>query len=270
MGYPGIFFYFFALILTFLPSFSYSQIIFKELPGYKFNYSEKDLLDLTEYRKVISLDGNWQVFAANDKEQKRVTVGVPSVFQGDGVLVFEKSFPLSKEQLNNNKFKICFLGLNYSADISVNNVIIYRHTGGQFPFSLDLPKDIINTDRRNVLSVKLLFKPDAENTIPVKQGFLIPKNFGGMFGDVYLQLMPNVSIKDPDVSYKFDPKTDRAKFQLSAKIENKDFYTKDTVQGNDQLSLKVLFQSPSGSAIAAPEQNFILSRNKEKYISQEF
>jgi beta-galactosidase len=270
MGYPGIFFYFLILITTFLPSFSYSQIIFKELPGYKFNYSDKDLLDITETRKVISLDGNWQVFAANDKDPKRVTVGVPSVFQGDGILIFEKSFSLTKDQLTNNKLKVCFLGLNYSADISVNNVIIYRHTGGQFPFSLDLPKDIINTDRRNVLSVKLLFKPDAENTIPVKQGFLIPKSYGGIFGDVYLQLLPNISLNDPDISYKYDSKTDRAKFVLSAKIENKDFYSKDTIHGNDQFGVKVIFQSPSGSIIQAADQTLQLSKSKEKFISQNF
>ena len=227
-------------------------------------------MDVTETRSVISLDGRWQVYNANDKEQKRVIVDIPSVFDGDGVLVFEKAFTLTKEQISNNKFKIYFLGLNYSADISVNNIIIYRHTGGRFSFNLDLPKDIINSDRNNILSVKLNYKADAENTIPVKQGFLLPKSYGGIFGDIYLQLLPNISINEPDISYKYDPKTNKARFILSSKIENKDFSMRDTVAGDDLLSLRIFFQSSSGSSISTQDQTFQLNRNKEKNITQNF
>jgi beta-galactosidase len=270
MGFPKLFLYFFVFFSILLSHFSYAQVVFKELPGYKFNYSEKDLLDVTETRNVISLDGRWLVYNANDKEQKKVIVNLPSVFDGDGMLVFEKAFTLTKEQISNNKFKIYFLGLNYSADISVNNIIIYRHTGGRFSFSLDLPKDIINSDRNNIISVKLNYKADAENTIPVKQGFLLPKSYGGIFGDIYLQLLPNISINEPDISYKYDPKTNKARFILSSKIENKDFSMRDTVAGDDLLSLRIFFQSSSGSSISTPGQTFQLNRNKEKNITQNF
>jgi beta-galactosidase len=270
MGFPRLFLYFISLFSILIPHFSYAQIIFKELPGYKFNYSEKDLIDITETRNIISLDGRWQVYNASDKEQKRVKVEIPSVFNGDGVLVFEKAFTLTKEQISNNKFKIYFLGLNYSADISVNNIIIYRHTGGRFSFNLDLPKDIITPDKNNILSVKLNYKADAENTIPVKQGFLLPKSYGGIFGDIYLQLLPNISINDPDISYKYDSKTNKARFVLSSKIENKDFSSKDTIAREDIFNLKVIFQSPSGSTSIVPDQTFQISRNKEKNLIQNF
>ena len=270
MGFPKNFLYFFPFFSILLPHFSYTQILFKELPGYKFNYSEKDLIDVTETRSVVSLDGRWQVYNATDKEQKRVIVDIPSVFDGDGVLVFEKAFTLTKEQISNNKFKIYFLGLNYSADISVNNIIIYRHTGGRFSFNLDLPKDIINSDRNNILSVKLNYIADAENTIPVKQGFLLPKSYGGIFGDIYLQLLPNISINDPDISYKYDPKSNKARFVLSSKIENKDFSSRDTSAKDDLLNLKILFQSPTGNINLAQDQIFQLSRNKEKNLIQNF
>jgi beta-galactosidase len=270
MGFPRFYLYFISFFSILLSHFSYPQIIFKELPGYKFNYLEKDLIDITETRNVISLDGRWQVYNANDKEQKRVKVEIPSVFDGDGVLVFEKAFTLTKEQISNNKFKIYFLGLNYSADISVNNVIIYRHTGGRFSFNLDLPKDIITSDKNNILSVKLNYKADAENTIPVKQGFLLPKSYGGIFGDIYLQLLPNISINDPDISYKYDPKTNKARFTLSSKIENRDFSLKDTSAREDLLNLKIIFQSPTGSITLAQDQAFQLSRNKEKNLTENF
>jgi beta-galactosidase len=270
MGFPRLFLYFFSLFTIILPHFSFSQIIFKELPGYKFNYSEKDLLDITETRNVISLDGRWQVYNANDKQQRRVKVELPSVFDGEGVLIFEKAFTLTKEQISNNKFKIYCLGLNYSADISVNNIIIYRHTGGRFSFNLDLPKDIIHSDRNNILSFRLNYKVDAENTIPVKQGFLLPKSYGGIFGDIYIQLLPNITINDPDISYKYDPKSNKARFILSSKIENKDFSSRDTSAIEDLLNFKISFQSPEGNATLTQDQTFKLSRNEEKNLIQNF
>lgn len=270
MGFPKLFLFFIVYIAIILPHFSYPQIIFKELPGYKFNYSEKDLLDITETRNIISLDGRWQVYHTNDKEQKRVKIDIPSIFEGDGVLVFEKAFTLTKEQISNNKFKLNFLGLNYSADISINNIIIYRHTGGRFSFSLDLPKDIINADKNNILSVKLNYKADAENTIPVKQGFLLPKSYGGIFGDIYLQLLPNISINDPDISYKYDPRANKAKFILSSRIEDKDFSLRDTSATDELLNLKIIFLSPSGTSTQVQDQAFQISRNKEKNITQNF
>jgi beta-galactosidase len=270
MGFPKLNLYFFVFFSILLPHFSYTQIIFKELPGYKFNYSEKDLLDVTETRNVISLDGRWQVYNANDKEQKRVIIDLPSIFDGDGMLVFEKAFTFTKEQISNNKFKIFFLGLNYSADISVNNIIIYRHTGGRFSFNLDLPKDIINSDRNNILSVKLNYKADAENTIPVKQGFLLPKSYGGIFGDIYIQLLPNISINESEISYKYDPKINKARFVLSSIIENKNFLSKDTGAEDELLNLRIIFQSSTGISTSAQDQTFQLSRNKEKNITQNF
>jgi beta-galactosidase/beta-glucuronidase len=36
----------------------------------------------------------------------------------------------------------------------------------------------------------------VKNTIPLKQRFLFPQNFGGVIRDVYLHLTPNVSISD--------------------------------------------------------------------------
>ena len=67
----------------------------------------------------------------------------------EGEFIFEKNFPLTSDQLNNHKISVVFFGLNYSADISVNKVIIYRHPGGEFPFTVSLPRDILSSDKDN-------------------------------------------------------------------------------------------------------------------------
>lgn len=268
MGTPR-YFLFISFLFTFLvTAISFGQIKFKQLDGYQIKSSDSDLFDITETRRIIPLDGRWNVYSNEDKEKKRVSVEVPSVFEGEGELVFEKSFQINQDQLNNNNFSIYFLGLNYSADISVNNKIIYRHSGGEFPFDLELPKDVLKANRNNLLSVKLLYKLDSENTIPLKQRFLFPKNYGGIFRDVYLQATPNVSISDADIYSKYDSRSGRVRFSINSRIENFERTNADTSANGNQFNLKVLFLSPSGTTVASSEQEFQLVKNKEKTVAQ--
>ena len=185
----------FIAAIIFIQTIS-AQVIFRDLPNYKINTSDQLFFDITDTRDVISLNGNWKVYPSDDDKKEKVSVRVPSIFEGKGEFIFEKSFPLTNAQLNNHKISLNFFGLNYSADISVNKVIIYRHPGGEFPFTVSLPRDILRSDKDNIISVKLSYNLDSQNTIPLKQRFLFPQNFGGVIRDVYLHLTPNVSISD--------------------------------------------------------------------------
>ncbi len=151
------------------------QIIFKNLPQDDLLAVDSLFLDIGKTRKILPLNGNWKVYTANSDRIDKVNVEIPSVFEGESNLIFEKSFTLSASDISNHILKLNFLGLNYSADISLNNISIYRHTGGEFPFSLNLPKDVLHSDKANILSVRLSNKSDSKNTNPVKQKFQFHK-----------------------------------------------------------------------------------------------
>src|SRR4030067_516094 len=169
MGFPKIIYSLTLFLLFFLPKISFSQIIFKELPGYKFNFSDSSFFCLSETRSVIPLNGDWIVYSAEDEKPKKTSVNIPSIFSGNAELIFEKTFNLTSEQVREKKIKLYVLGLNYLADIIVNDIVIYRHRGGEYPFIVELPRDILHAEKSNLISVKLSFKPDPENTIPLKQ-----------------------------------------------------------------------------------------------------
>ena len=268
MGFPKYILLTSLFLFLFLP-FSRAQIVFKELPGYRIADSDSLFFDITANRKIIPLNGSWKVHPAGDEKAQKVAVNVPSVFQGEGELIFEKSFTVPLEDLKNYQMKLVFFGINYSADISVNKNIIYRHPGGEFPFQVDLPKDILNTDKSNIISVKLNYKLDSENTIPLKQRFLFPQNFGGIIRDVYIHLIPNISLRDVAVSYKYFPGSKSASLQINSRAENKEF-TKaaDTLAGDNGLTYRVNITSPDGSVIKNPvESKFTLIPNKDKSFS---
>ncbi len=267
MGFPRFFPFTILLIYAFIILPLNAQIIFKELPNYQINSSDSSFFDIGSTRSIIPLDGRWYVYPYSSKGKNKVTVSVPSVFHGNGDLVFEKYFTLTKDELNNHAMKLVFLGLNYTADISVNGVIIFRHSGGDFPFSFNLPRDILGTEKKNVLSVRLFYKLDSENTIPLKQRFLFPQNFGGIIRDVYIKMMPNVAITDENLSSDYNHSSDKARINFYAKISDNAFYN-DSSSNKNQFTLKVKFLSPTGNEISAPDNTFTLSPNKEKDITQ--
>ena len=246
-----------------------AQIVFKELPDYHAKI-DSSFFDITSTRKIILLDGVWKVYTDKGNDRKSSEVIVPSVFSGQAELTFEKEFTVTRNELNNYIMFIHFLGMNYSADISVNNVIIYRHTGGEFPFQFELPHDILRVDKKNVLSVKLLYKLDSENTIPVKQRFLFPQSFGGIFRDVYIHLTPNISISGLNVLSDFDLKSDRAVVKINSEIKNREFKrTSDSIETPNNLNLIIKIFKPDGSLESTVENKFTLDRNKNTSVNKD-
>ncbi len=256
------------LFLLIFSSNSYSQIVFKSLPEYKMPATDSLFLGISSTRKIISLNGTWAVRPSNEKSEKAVAVNIPSIFKGNGELTFEKQFALTNDQIIHNRMTLNILGLNYTADISVNNIIIYRHSGGAYPFHIDLPRDVLHSDRKNVLTIKLFYKLDSENTIPLKQRFLFPQNFGGIFRDAYISLIPNISIVETKLESKLDGHK-KAEISVYSKIDNKEFSKlQDSTSASDEFSFKVNFISPDSEIHSGKEIKFSLPRNKEKSFNQ--
>ncbi|MGD1006157.1 MAG: glycoside hydrolase family 2 TIM barrel-domain containing protein [Ignavibacteriaceae bacterium] len=270
MGLPKNIFFTILLLISFLAKSSSGQIIFKELPDYQIKSSDSSFFDIGSTRSIIPLDGTWEVYSPNSKEDEKVSVSIPSIFQGDGELIFDKYFNLSKSDIQNHKMKLVFLGLNYTADISMNGVIIFRHSGGEVPFQFDLPKDILRSDGRNVLSVRLYYRLDSGETIPLKQRFLFPQNFGGIIRDVYIQLLPNVSISDLNLLSNYESGTNRSRVSIFSKIYNNEFSkSSDTLTSQNQFVLRVKFISPNGGSVTSTaDYLFQLIPNRERDIFQ--
>lgn len=257
------------LLILVSQTFLSAQIIFRNLPQYKLNSADLLFFDITDTRKIIPLNGEWKVYSGDEVEKNRVSVSVPSIFQGDGNFTFEKSFKLSAMDLNNSRMKLVFFGLNYTADISVNGNIIYRHSGGEYPFVLDLPRDILTFEEDNIISVNLSYKLDSEDTIPFKQRFLFPQNYGGIIRDVYLHLTPNVNIKDVMINKNINIANKRTSLEIKTLLENREFRKPgDTLVLPTDFSIKVKAYAPDGvTEIEGNPLKFELKQNTEKEIT---
>lgn len=181
---------FIFLFLTFNSFFA--QIRIKELssplPYKSVNYSN------TETRKIFSLNKSWNLTMKNS-ESDGVTINIPSTYTSDDIMVFQKLLNFVPSEIEKNNFIIHFLGISYSADVFFNDIIIYKKAGGNTPFVVELPNNIISTDGKNTLKVVIKKGLDSENSIPLFQRFLFPKNSGGIVRDVFLEVVPKENLK---------------------------------------------------------------------------
>ncbi|MDP2037389.1 MAG: hypothetical protein Q8L04_08395, partial [Ignavibacteria bacterium] len=182
----------YSLILL-LPILNQAEIKVTPLQSNKNQNFDNILFGASETRNVFLINDAWKVYHESDPQNK-VKISVPAVFEGEDVLVFERSLELTEQQIQQNQIKIGFLGLNNAAEISVNGNNIYIHYGGAAPFEVSLPKDILRADKANKIAVKINRKLDSETTIPTKQRFLFPELGGGIIRDVYIKIVPLLSI----------------------------------------------------------------------------
>jgi len=247
---------------------SISQIIFKELPGYKQDLSDSSFWGISSTRNIIPLNGKWQVFSPEDKEPRKFSVNIPSSFLGEGDLVFENTFELTREQILSNKIKLHLLGLSYIADILINDIVVYRHRGGEYPFKIELPTNILNTEKRNKISIKLAYAPDSETTIPLKQKFFFPEGFGGITKDIFLYLEPTISIADYKLNYVVDKKSKNLLLTLTGKVDGK-YINRivDTISADNDFKVTVTVYSPDSTS-RKEEESFRLKPNETKNIKR--
>ncbi len=253
--------------MLFFCGFLSGQVVFREPPNYKPNIENKSFWGISETRSISFLNGTWSVYPANRELKKKVSIKIPSVFESNAELIFEKSFQISETERLNYSFELVFLGLNYRADISVNEVIIYRHLGGEFPFTVDLGRDVLRSDSTNLLSVKLFYELDSEITIPVKQRFMFTKNYGGILHDVYICKKPNVNISRVDISSEIDKTGTTASIKLVSGLIDKTIQDFQSEGKASKFYLRSIVKSPDGNIVkTSPNIPFELERNNAKTI----
>ena len=195
-------------------------------------------LETTETRYLKSLNGNWKVFFADEPENFS-EVDLPATFTSDKEIILERKFETSVKEISSSFIKLNFLGINYTAEIYVNNTGIYKHPGGEIPFSIDLPIEILNYDTQNTLRIKIQYNIDSRNTIPLHQRFLFPKNYGGILRDIFLSFSPRVGIEDLTFALASDRNPYEGRMNIDVKLHDFTNIVKDSLLDNHDGRFKI-------------------------------
>jgi len=236
-----------------LQNLIFAQIKVTSLPQNSNGIFDPVFFDKNEFRNVELINSGWSVYHENNPEEK-ITVSVPAVFEGEESLVFEKKITLTTSQIQNSQLVLGFLGLNYSADISINGYNIYKHTGGSYPFELSLPKDILK--EYSTITVKVNSRLNSENSIPSTQRFLFSSLSGGIFRDVYIKTVSSLHLTYNSYSFSFDQTFSKASLNFKIGIGNSAFQKSSQVSQTKEVLVRInLF--PKGSTLAQSKGDFV-------------
>jgi beta-galactosidase len=227
------------LILLIIPIAHKAQISTKQIPSSAIIALDSTIQKSGSVRKLMPLINDWKV-SPESNPSKSITSKVPCVFNGTETLIFEKRFDLSVNELENSIIKIGFWGINNSVEISLNNYNIFKKNGTEIPFEIELPKDILRTDVSNRITLKVHYSLDSENTIPVNQRFLFPKNAAGIIRDVFLIFIPKINISSYNLSYTVDLKNSVANVSIPISIKEINQLQNSTIF-KESVSLKISF-----------------------------
>lgn len=223
---------FFLLIII-----SHSNLFseFKIKPLFSESIKDSSFWGNSPTRKVRLFNQNWKVFSENEP-QKKVTTTLPSSFEGEESLIFENKLFLSKDEIKDYTIRLGFLGVNNSIELSINKYNVFKKFGCEVPFEVEIPKDLLKSDMANIISIKVVSGLNSENTIPLLQRFLFPKNSAGILRDVYLEFIPNIHISDFYFSSAYNDKQNIATINAELTIKNLKAFN-NALENNDPKNL---------------------------------
>lgn len=240
--------------------------IFAQVQVFQANNSMVDtsLFENTNSRKYIRFNKNWTIVI----NKHSAILDLPVTFAGTNSASYTNYFFINSQEYNKNQFDLLILGLNYTAEISINDNVIYKHSGGTFPININLPKDILKDNANNKIEITVFNDLSSDETIPTKQSHWLPFNTGGIFRDIYIVKKSNTSISYNDINTKVDLAKNTAYINIGSKILNYQSTKRDTTS-NYSLYYQVI--SPSNNTIISYQTPvFALNLNKERYVSNYF
>jgi Glycosyl hydrolases family 2, TIM barrel domain/Glycosyl hydrolases family 2, sugar binding domain/Glycosyl hydrolases family 2 len=141
-------------------------------------------------RSIIDLSGTWEYSLDNGKTWG--TVAVPSAATISGKIIFTRKFDVPSDQISNNGFLFVAYGINYEAEVFVNEIFIGKHEGGYTSFSFLIPSNTLQVGRENVIRIVVNDQLNARSTLPLRQQIWGWKNYGGIFRDIFIVATPPV------------------------------------------------------------------------------
>jgi hypothetical protein len=242
----------------------FGQANFTELGGYSYSEGSLGYLEHSTTRTIIPMTGKWGVRFADDPANTSKQVEIPSSFESESELIFERTLPF--EPKSDKNYRLTFLGVSNKAEVSLNGRMIYRHLGGTFPFSFLLPKDVLKKTGKNIITVKVNGNLDNKETFPFKFSFLYPYSNKGIFREVFIQELPNIFIGDYSSNYQVTPNGNKVELNINSSISNRNYgrAINDSIGNKFELVVSVKTKEGEGERIGAVTEKFAISAGKDQ------
>ncbi len=176
-------------------------------------------LMLTKNRKVFDLAGEWSVTIEGITKK----IQVPSCYDYKGVAVYRKTF-IPGEEFRNMHFRLVSFGINFKADIRINNEFIANVNYGYSHIEEDLGERLIKIGEPNTIEIFVDSRISGRAGIPTVTSLLQPKPYGGIFREIFLLATPKISIEKHYVDYTVSQDLRKCEFVVQMNFRDYDYH----------------------------------------------
>jgi hypothetical protein len=166
-------------------------------------------------RRKIDLSGIWS-YSTDDETWKDVRI--PSSFDYRGRVVFQRKFTVDEATLKSSAVQFVAFGINYDAEIYVNDVFVGKHVGGYTTIQYELPENSLQLGSENVIRIVVNNALSARLTIPVRKQIWGWRDYGGILRDIYLLVTPKLWIDRLSVHTSLDETLARGEVLVTATL----------------------------------------------------
>lgn len=147
----------------------------------------------TPLRIKIDLAGSWNYSIEGGPSGE---VRVPSAYDFVGKVMFERTFEVTDEQIENYDFQFVMVGTNYNCEVSLNGDFITSHIGGHTSFTQPIPRNVLQPGKENVVRALVDNELDSRKTLPLHSQVWGWRNYGGILRDVFILGTPKLFIRE--------------------------------------------------------------------------
>jgi len=183
-------------------------------------------------RHKIDLSGTWQVSVDGGDYEP---IEVPSAYDGVATLNYERVFTLPAALLEDASFEFVAYGINYTSEISINGTPIGSHSGGHTSFTLPVSTNILR-EGENVIRVTSNNFLRPRDTLPIKTQMGTPKNYGGIFRDIYILQKPATSILHKQIHTNFLDGYTVAEMDVIVSVRRADYTQVETDREQESIA----------------------------------
>jgi beta-galactosidase/beta-glucuronidase len=130
-------------------------------------------------------------------------IQVPFSYDFKGKAVCSRNFDAGLENIDSWNYVLYCDGINYQCEISINGRFVEKHEGGFTPFSTIIQDGIIR-EHDNSIEIKIDNTLDYSKTLPLRNTANYPKNYGGIYRDIYILAVPKVFIRNINLYTEID------------------------------------------------------------------
>ncbi len=175
----------------------------------------------TQTRHKIDLAGTWS-YSVN--EESWGDVKVPSVFDHSGRVVFLRRFNVADSLLSNCSFTLVALGINYEAEMYINDIFVGKHTGGSTSFQVDIPEDVIQKGEENAVKIIVSNVLSSRTTLPLRKQVWGWRTYGGIYRDIFILATPRLWLQNVQAKPALETDLRSGSVAVQATVSNRNYH----------------------------------------------